>query len=676
LEHSFELLGGGGRASEGSVQVARTETLRGERRIVESTTRPGAAALLTKVAMAANSALSLPELLRKVARQTVEALAAEGAGVLLAEGDRGALVPLCSVGRAVEAHAVSLVESPVAVGSTVMAPMAVDGRPVGVFVVIGASADVEVVAAVAALASIALRNARLIERAEAKAATLARLVAVAAELNATSSLKGVVDVVRAAYVDLLGAQACDVQVRPLPSTPSSGPERVPGPARRMVPSVSHPVADGDHRTVELEPSQPSGSTVRFSLRTADGFLGVVMVERGRLADDDLETGQALADLAAAAIARAQMADRLRLQLHEAEALARLSEVVAGAGGLSVAVRELNRTLPSGLGIRLRSISLANAELRLAVGGRVPDAVELEAIRSWRAVLGKGGRPLAPRPVSGGLLVPVAHRSKVHGALRVSLADGPTADAVVEELLVAIGAGCAELVHKAGLQRSLAESERRLAVASERDRIAQDLHDSVGQLITGMGMRLAQYLADAPDKVWRARLEELLQMAGRGNREVRQSVYALLFLQARGAALPSSIRELCNKFETTTGMPVRFVLRGTPTPMAAPREDALFRTAHEALVNVERHARASMVTVQLTYGPEGALLAVRDDGVGLGHRDPFGRSGHFGIRAMQRRLEDAGGELRVRNAGPRGVLVEARIPKKKGAARAAGTSSRH
>ncbi|HVF75448.1 MAG TPA: histidine kinase [Acidimicrobiales bacterium] len=638
-----------------------------------STPPPGAVGLLTQVAMAANSALSPPELLWSIARLTMEALAAEGASVLLADAERGALVPMCTVGHGVEVQSVPLVEAPMARGADVLAPLAVDGRPVGVFVVVGAGADAaDVVAAVAALASIALRNARLVERSEAKAATLARLVAVAAELNATSSLAGVVERVRAAYADLLGAAACDVRVRPS-NTPASGADRVPGTTRRAVPSVSHPVADGDHRTVELEPSQPSSSTVHFPLRTADGFLGYVVVERGQVAIDDLETGQALADLAAAAIARAQMGDRLRLQLHEAEALARLSEVVAGAGGLTVAVRELNRTLPRDLGIRLRSISLANAELRLAVGGRVPDADELEAIRSWRAVLGKGGKPLAPRPVAGGLLVPVAHRSKVHGALRVSLAGGPTVDVVTEDLLLAIGAGCAELVHKAGLQRSLAESERRLAVAVERDRIAQDLHDSVGQLITAMGMRLAQYVADAPDKVWRARLEELLQMAGRGNREVRQSVYALLFLQARGAALPSSIRELCNKFETTTGLPVRFVLHGTPVPLAAPKEDALFRTAHEALVNVERHARASMVTVHLTYGPEGALLTIRDDGVGLGHRDPFGRSGHFGIRAMQRRLEDTGGELRVRNAAPRGVLVEARIPKKKGAARAAGTS---
>jgi signal transduction histidine kinase len=367
---------------------------------------------------------------------------------------------------------------------------------------------------------------------------------------------------------------------------------------------------------------------------------------------------------------------MRLRLHEAEARARLSEVVAGSGSLTMAVREVNRTLPPELGLKLRSISIANAQLRTVVGGRMPEVVELEAVRSWRAVLGKGGR-LQCRPVSRGVLVPVVHRARVHGVLRVAVSPaGAESVVLLEEMLLAIGAGCGELVHRAGLQQHLAQSERRLAVAVERDRIAQDLHDSVGQLIVSMGMRLAQYIGDAPDKVWRARMEELLQLAGRGNREVRQSVYALLFLEARGAALPASIRDLCHKFEVTTGLPVRFVRRGTPVRLAASKEEALFRTAHEALVNAERHARASLLTVQLVYGADDVSLSVRDDGVGLGHRDPFDRSGHFGIRTMQLRVEEAGGALRVRNAAPRGVLVEVTIPKRKGAAaRAAGTRGR-
>lgn len=480
-----------------------------------------------------------------------------------------------------------------------------------------------------------------------------RLVAVAAGLNAASSLEDVLACVRAAYLDLFDAARCTVTLLSVSSSdPSGGFDWVPETARR------------------------SGSPVSFPLRADDELLGFATIEQRSaevLTAEDVEAGQALADLGAGAVARALLADRLRLRVHEAEALSRLAEVVASRGGLTVAVRELNRVLPAELGIRVKSISLSNAQLRATVGGRLPDACELEAVRSWRAVLGRGGQ-VRPRAMSGALLVPVVHRTKVLGVLRVVLSR-PLDDRVTE-LLLAVGAGCAQLVHKAGLQHHVAESERRLAVAAERDRIAQDLHDSVGQLIVGMGMRLAQYLADAPDKVWRARLEELLQMAGRGNREVRQSVYALLFLEAKRGGLQASIRELCRKYEITTGIPVRFVVHGSVTPLGASKEDALFRVAHEALVNIERHARAALATVQLAYEADGVSLSVRDDGVGLGHRDPFGRSGHFGIRAMQRRLEEAGGTLRVRNATPRGVLVEAVIPRRKKGTHAAGSRRSH
>ena len=625
--------------------MSATVTVEPQGGSVRSGARPGD--VVAEVAVAA-AVLPVDDLVARVTALLVESLPVDGCVVAPEPVAGGLAVPLVARGRTVGVLSLTSEAGPVRLSPR-------------------QRRELEGVAAV--LAS-ALRTARVEEQ-------KGRLVHVAAALNAASSLAEVVARVRSAYCDLFDAESCAVSL--LSSSvvpPSSGLDWVPEIARRPGAPVLYPTGSPDRAAEPSgDPSSP-GSAVLFPLQGNEGLIGFVAVEPrapGTPAADDLEAGQTLADLAAGAVARALLADRLRLRVHEAEALARLAEVVATSGGLTDAVRELNRVLPPELGIRVRSISLANAQLRATVGGRLPDACELEAVRSWRAVLGKGGR-LRPRVVPGALLVPVVHRAKVLGVLRV--APAKPYDGGVEDLLLAIGSGCAELVHKAGLQQHLTESERRLAVAAERDRIAHDLHDSVGQLITGMGMRLAQYVADAPDKVWRARLEDLLQMAGRGNREVRQSIYALLFLDAKRGGLQASIRELCRKFEITTGMPVRFVVRGGAAPLVASKEDALFRVAHEALVNIERHARASLATVQLSYEAAAVSLTVRDDGVGLGHRDPFGRSGHFGIRAMQRRLEDAGGDLRVRNAEPRGVLVEAVIPRRKRNAHAAGTCGGH
>lgn len=647
-------------------------------------TRPGpspsSADVIQRVAGIVASSRSVDELLTAVAAATIEGIPAARCNAFVVRDEA-----LCPVGS--ESAAVAL-DSPVALRllardrtmgvtdlsrssfrclagtesrSLLAVPVLADGTPLGALTLVWdapgrvvAPHEHDLLRTIAALAAVGLQRMGAEERADC-AAVLAQA---ASGLGRADSAEGVVAVVEGACAGLWPGATCRV----------------------VLDTATSDVFSADEAAESLlgGPADASGATERFLLASPEagdaGVFGAVVVRRGAAmaapTSVELEVARTVASLAGDALARVHADERSRLRVHEAEVLARLSHVVACSGGLAEAVRDLNRTLTAELGLKLRSISIANAKLRTAVGGRIPDAPELEAIRSWRAVLAKGGEPRC-RVVPGGVLVPVAHRTKVHGAVRV-VTNGAPLQAASEALLLAMGTSCAELVHKVGLREHLAESERRLAVAAERDRIAEDLHDSVGQLLVAMGMRLAQYVGDAPDKVWRARLEELLQLAARGNREVRQSVYALLFLEARGAGLASSIRELCSRFEITTGLPVRFQQRGTPTPLPTVKEDALFRTAHEALVNAERHARASMLTVQLIYGEDGVSLSVRDDGVGLGHRDPFGRSGHFGIRAMQRRVEDAGGLLRVHNASPRGVLVEAGIPKRKGAAARVGT----
>lgn len=646
---------------------------------------PGSAGVVQRVAGIVASSLSVEELLEAVAKATIEGIPAARCNAFVVRDGAlspvGADLPAIPLDRSVALRLLGrdrtigvadltrsslrcLAGAEADARSLLAAPVVAEGTSLGVLVVLWdspgrvvAAHERELLETIAALVGVALQR----REAEQRAGQASVLADAAAALGRARSTADVVSAVEGACAALWPAATCRV----------------------LLDSATAESFAADEAMGSLlgGPADASRATERFLLglpmASEAGTFGAVVVRRGAATaaptSAELEVARSVASLAADALARVAADEQARLRLHEAEVLARLSHVVACSGGLADAVRELNRTLAVDLGIKLRSISIANAKLRVAVGGRMPDAAELEAVRSWRAVLAKGGA-LRCRPVPGGVLVPVAHRTKVHGAVRVA-GGGESMEGATEALLLAMGAACAELVHKAGLREHLADSERRLAVAAERDRIAQDLHDSVGQLIVAMGMRLAQYVGDAPDKVWRARLEELLQMAGRGNREIRQSVYALLFLDARSSGLVASVRELCSRFETTTGLPVRFQQVGSPTTVSPQAEEALFRTAHEALVNAERHARASMLTVQLVYGNNGVLLSVRDDGVGLGHRDPFNRSGHFGIRAMQRRAEEAGGDLRVTNAAPRGVLVELRVPSAKGATRALGTRRR-
>jgi len=260
---------------------------------------------------------------------------------------------------------------------------------------------------------------------------------------------------------------------------------------------------------------------------------------------------------------------------------------------------------------------------------------------------------------------------VQGALRVTIG-GHDVTATDEDLLSAIGAGCGEIIHKAALHRDVGERESRLAVASERERIARDLHDSVGQVITGMGMLLTDYLADAPDDRWRDRLRHLVGLAERGSREVRDSIYSLLFVETRRHGLVPSLRELARRFEATTGIAVSVSARAT-IALGTAKEDVLFRAAHEALMNIERHAQASSVVVTVANDKEVVVLRISDDGVGLPAHREGAEEGHFGLDALRLRVDEVGGELLVAPNETGGTRLEVRVkaPPRSTAARSRG-----
>lgn len=542
--------------------------------------------------------------------------------------------------------------------------------------------------ALADIAGAAIERYELLGRLDAQVGRLSALQNVAATLNSSAVLDSVLDIVCSAFESMLGTTHCSVNLLGGPDPHllrtlahrgitwfAGRPHSVSGVSPREVARVRRLWQEGPRPVVypdlddqlALDPGLiPEGvrSAVLFPLMHDERVVGLVVAgfaTRGDPDAEDLEAGQALAALASSAIDRAGLTESLQLRLRQVEVLYRLSDVVAGTTDVNTAIAELNRLFRSELAVSFDSVSVASRALRDAVGARAPGREDLAAVRAWRRQLSISAEPLRPRATAGGLLVPVVHHRRVHGCLRVAVEHSMVTEAK-EELLSAIGLGCGEVVYKAGLHRDLAERERRLAIAAERERIARDLHDSVGQVITGMGMLLSDYLADAPDDCWRARFEHLVALAGRGSREVRESIYALLFLDSRRGALVESLRELARTFTATTGIDVRVSLRGTEIPLPTAAEDALFRAAHEALMNVERHAQASTVSITISFGSRRTKVSVADDGVGIGQSLEGPESHHFGLTGVHQRLEEVGGCMRLSARKSGGAVLDAVVPK--------------
>jgi two-component system sensor histidine kinase UhpB len=186
-----------------------------------------------------------------------------------------------------------------------------------------------------------------------------------------------------------------------------------------------------------------------------------------------------------------------------------------------------------------------------------------------------------------------------------------------------------------------------AQEAERRRIASGLHDEVGQVLTGVLLRVED--AETKEAVRQA-LEEVRRIA----RELRPEMLEQL-------GLVSALTELSRKFADSSGIQVeRRFAPGLP-PLSDDSELAVYRVAQESLTNIARHADASRVEIALQPGPDSVVLRVIDDGRGIPTPDPFALNGHGGLRGMRERALLVGGALAVKRGSEGGVEVRLEVP---------------
>jgi signal transduction histidine kinase len=204
---------------------------------------------------------------------------------------------------------------------------------------------------------------------------------------------------------------------------------------------------------------------------------------------------------------------------------------------------------------------------------------------------------------------------------------------------------------------LAAVSHRAGVLAERERLAREIHDTLAQGFTSVVvlLELAESDVDTDPAAARRRLVAARDTARQNLAEARGLVAALSPADLQVAPLPEALGRLASRFESETGLPAAFSVRGPVAPLAANREVVLLRSAQEALSNVRKHAGACSVSVTLAFAEGGAALTVTDDGSGF---DPAAPTAGFGLAGMGRRVAEIGGTLDV-HSGPSGTTVGVR-----------------
>jgi len=218
-----------------------------------------------------------------------------------------------------------------------------------------------------------------------------------------------------------------------------------------------------------------------------------------------------------------------------------------------------------------------------------------------------------------------------------------------------------------------EMLRRMVVAleDERRRIARDIHDHLGQQLTALRLKLESLknlcdTVDFNDKTNAAQnIEEIIKASEQIDRDVDFIARELRPTALDDLGLRAALADFVRDWADYTGIKAEFHTSGLlRVRIGREIETNLYRIAQEALNNVQKHARASRVSVLLEKTGGKISLIIEDDGIGFNPRDKANRQKGLGLVGMIERARICGGDLEIESSTGKGTTVYARIPAKK------------
>jgi len=216
------------------------------------------------------------------------------------------------------------------------------------------------------------------------------------------------------------------------------------------------------------------------------------------------------------------------------------------------------------------------------------------------------------------------------------------------------------------RQDLAAAERESGMMAERQRLAEEIHDTLAQGFTSIVMHLeaAEGIIESDLDSTRKHIDQARTAARENLAEARKLVWALRPDLLDRMTLEEGIRRSAKRWSADTGLPASVKVVGEPYPTPSDVEVILLRATQEVLNNALKHARASSAAVTLTYSPNAVLLTVRDDGQGFNPHNatkPASTTGGFGLKSLEENVEHLGGSFSVDSEPGSGTTVAISIP---------------
>ena len=279
-----------------------------------------------------------------------------------------------------------------------------------------------------------------------------------------------------------------------------------------------------------------------------------------------------------------------------------------------------------------------------------------------------GFPPGHPPMTSFLGVPISYKGRLLGNLYLTdKQDAPEFGEADSAIVVLFAAEAAVAIENARLH----EQVQHLAIETERQRIAREMHDGLAQVLGYVNVKAGA----ARRLVSLGRMEqaaqELRQLEAAAQEvyvEVREAILGLRTITQGKQGLLAVLREYLERFSELSGIPVDLKVECDEAALALgpEAEVQLIRVIQEALSNVRKHAKAHRAVVRLGVEGEITVLTVEDDGRGFSTERSTLRGGpQFGLQTMRERVESLGGSFAIDTVLGRGTRIVVRVPRTDG-----------
>ncbi len=251
------------------------------------------------------------------------------------------------------------------------------------------------------------------------------------------------------------------------------------------------------------------------------------------------------------------------------------------------------------------------------------------------------------------------------ALKVSVAEKTKAQQELQQANEQLESRVAERTKQLKVEMT-ARKEAELqfkATLSERTRLAQELHDTLEQSLTGIGLQVdaAAKLGEQDQAVGRRHLGLARSLMTQTQLELRRSIWDLRSRELEQFDFPNALRVSAQQIADSAKLKLELSTTGTPRALSEVTEENLLRISQAALNNVIKHAQASRVIITLDFGAEELTLRIADNGQGFNPEQTATQDGHFGLVGIAERAKRLNGQFHLTSEPQRGTTVEVRIP---------------